>query len=98
MIFPKASKLTKTVLTKRGIKLNWKKQTEQTDGYQIQYFTYEGVKNTKFINKNKTTSYTITNLNSRGYYIRIRTYKAVDGKKYYSSWSEYNAVTVKLIE
>ena len=98
MIFPKVSKLTKTVLTKRGIKLNWKKQTEQTDGYQIQYFTYEGVKNTKFINKNKTTSYTITNLNSRGYYIRIRTYKAVDGKKYYSSWSEYNAVTVKLIE
>ena len=97
-IFPKASKLTKTVLTKRGIKLNWKKQTEQTDGYQIQYFTYEGVKNTKFINKNKTTSYTITNLNSRGYSIRIRTYKAVDGKKYYSSWSEYNAVTVKLIK
>ena len=97
-IFPKASKLTKIVLTKRGIKLNWKKQTEQTDGYQIQYFTYEGVKNTKFINKNKTTSYTITNLNSRGYSIRIRTYKAVDGKKYYSSWSEFKSVTVKPIE
>jgi len=97
-IFPKTSKLTKIVLTKKGIKLNWKKRTEQADGYQIQYFTYEGVKNTKFINKNKTTSYTITNPNSWRYYIRIRTYKAVDGKKYYSSWSEYNAVTVKLIE
>ena len=97
-IFPKTSKLTKIVLTKKGIKLNWKKRTEQADGYQIQYTTYEGVEDNKFINKNKTTSYTITNLNSRGYSIRIRTYKAVDGKKYYSSWSEYNAVTVKLIK
>ena len=97
-IFPKTSKLTKIVLTKKGIKLNWKKRTEQADGYQIQYTTYEGVEDNKFINKNKTTSYTITNPNSWRYYIRIRTYKAVDGKKYYSSWSEYNAVTVKLIE
>lgn len=98
-ILPKGNKLTKTTLTKKGLKLNWKKQTEQTDGYQIQYSTEsrftKGFTKIKLINKNKTASYSITKLKNGKYYIRIRTYKVVDGKKYYSSWSKVKVVKVK---
>ena len=101
-ILPKGNKLTKTTLTKKGLKLNWKKQTEQTDGYQIQYSTEskftKGFTKIKLINKNKSASYSITKLKNGKYYIRIRTYKVVDGKKYYSSWSKVKVVKVKPIK
>ena len=101
-ILPKGNKLTKTTLTKKGFKLNWKKQTEQTDGYQIQYSTEskfaKGFTKIKLINKNKSASYSITKLKNGKYYIRIRTYKVVDGKKYYSSWSKVKVVKVKPIK
>jgi len=31
----------------------------------------------------------------RKYWVRVRTYKTVNGKKYYSAWSKVKTVTVK---
>ena len=44
----------------------------------------------------KTSKVTIKKLNSKkNYYIRIRTYKTVNGKRYYSGWSKIRKVKVK---
>lgn len=70
--------------------VKWKKNTAG-NGYQIQYSTskkFAKGNKTKTISKNKTTSYTIKKLKKKKtYYVRIRTYKKVSGKTYYSEWS-----------
>ena len=44
----------------------------------------------------KTSSKTVSGLKkSKKYYVRVRTYKTVDGKKYYSGWSTVKAVKTK---
>ena len=101
-ILPKGTKFTKTRNIKRALKLNWKKQTEQTDGYQIQYSTKSKFANNftkiKTINRNNISSYRITKLKKDKLYIRIRTYKILNGIKYCSSWSKVKVVKIKLIE
>ncbi len=75
---------------KKSLKLKWKKQSGIT-GYQIQYAqkkSFSGKKTVR-IKSSKTTSKNITKLKSKKkYYIRIRAYKTVKGKKYYGSWSK----------
>ncbi|MGN0521072.1 MAG: fibronectin type III domain-containing protein, partial [Eubacterium sp.] len=74
--------------------------TTQTTGYQIQYstsskFTSKTTK-TVTVSKNKTTSKTISKLKAKKkYYVRVRTYKIVSGKKIYSAWSKAKTVTTK---
>lgn len=44
----------------------------------------------------KTTEIIFKNLRSnKNYYIRIRTYKTVNGKRYYSDWSKIKKEKVK---
>ena len=48
------------------------------------------------IKENKITSSTIKKLKAKKkYYVRIRTYKTVDGNKIYSSWSKVLNVKTK---
>lgn len=87
---PKATKLSsaKTVSTSK-IKVTWKKGSSIT-GYQIQYSTSSSFKKAKTtkITSYKTTSKTISSLKKNTkYYFRVRTYKTVSKKNYYSSWS-----------
>lgn len=74
----------------KKILVKWKKNTAG-NGYQVQYSTskkFAKGNKTKTISKNKTTSVTIKGLKKKKtYYVRIRTYKKVSGKTYYSSWS-----------
>jgi hypothetical protein len=81
------------------ITLTWKKQTKQVTGYQIQYATdskFTKNKTTILVKGTKKSSETITGLSGKTkYYFRIRTYKTVDGKKYYSAWSKQKKVTTK---
>lgn len=97
-IVPKGTSLTKAAAKKKAVALKWKKQGEQTSGYEIQYSTksnFNGAK-TVTVKKKNTTSKTIKNLKpKKKYYFRIRTYKTVSGKKYYSSWSGKKSVKVK---
>lgn len=85
---------------KQRIKVSWKRD-KKVSGYQIQYAT-----NKKFtkgkkritIKKNKKTSYTIQKLKpKKKYFVRIRAYKTVKGKKYYSRWSKTVKKTIKNI-
>ena len=81
--------------------IKWKKKTNIA-GYQIQYSTNSKFKKgnkTIKIKKAKTVSKKITGLKpSKKYYVRIRTYKIVNKKTYYSSWSKRKNVTTKNCE
>ena len=97
-INPQPTELTKLTAGSKSFKAYWKKVTTQTTGYQIQYSTYKDLKNAKTvtISSNKTGAKTIKSLKAnKKYFVRIRTYKTVNKKKYYSNWSESMKVTTK---
>ena len=97
-ITPKGTKLTKLTAGKKQFKVTWKKQRTETSGYEIQYSTNKNFKSAKKvkIKKNKTTSSTVKKLKAKKkYYVRIRTYKTVNGKKFYSGWSKVKSVKTK---
>ena len=94
----KGASLTKVIKGKKSFKEKWKK-VKGVDGYQIQYCN-----NSKFkkkvkgkkqilkkitIKKAKTTKKTVKKLKAKKtYYVRIRAYKVINGKKTYSKWSK----------
>lgn len=89
-INPKGTKLSSVKPNKKQITAKWKSQKSQTSGYQVQYSTSKSFKGAKTVtvNSNKTTSKTIKKLKGgKKYYVRVRTFKKVGGKKYYSYWS-----------
>ena len=93
-IVVKASKVTKATNVKgKKAKITVKKAASVT-GYQIQYGTKKNFKGAKSV-KTKATTKTVTKLAKKKYYVRFRTYKVVDGKTYYSSWSGAKTVTIK---
>ena len=98
-IAPKGTKISKLTAGKKQFKATWKKQTTKTSGYELQYATNKSFTSGKkkvTIKKNKTTSTTVKKLKGKKkYYVRIRTYKTVNGKKIYSKWSESKKVTTK---
>ena len=98
-INPKGTKLSKLTANKKGFTAKWAKQTNQTTGYQLQYSTSKSFKKnvkTKTVSKAKTKSAKIKKLKAnKKYYVRIRTYTVVDGKKYYSDWSKAKTVKTK---
>lgn len=79
---------------KGQIKISWK-AAKSVSGYQVQYSRSATMKNAKSATvKSNTRSMTLRKLSSKkNYYIRIRTYKVVNGKKYYSKWSTVDKVT-----
>ncbi|MBR0415045.1 MAG: C40 family peptidase [Clostridia bacterium] len=80
---------------KKAFTAGWSK-VDGVTGYQIQYATNEKFSGYKrlTIKNNKTFKATLKNLSAnKGYYVRIRTYKTVDGTHYFSAWSK--AVKVK---
>lgn len=82
---------------KKGFKLTWKKVSSST-GYQIRYSTKSSMASPKtvLVTKNSTVSKSISNLTSKKkYFVQIRTYKTINGTKYYSSWSKTKSVTTK---
>lgn len=98
---PKNNKKVKVASAKAGkksIKVTWKK-VKGIKGYQIQYSTNKKFKKgnkTITVKSAKSTSATIKKLKSKKkYYVRMRTYKIVNGKKVYSAWSKAKSVKVK---
>ena len=98
-INPKGTSLKKLTAGKKQFKATWKAQKTQTTGYQVQYSTNSKFKSgnkTVKIKKNKTTSSTVKKLKAKKkYYVRIRTYRVVNGNKIYSSWSKPKNIKVK---
>lgn len=90
-IKPKAVKLTKLSAGKNQLKVNWKKGVGGVTGYQLQYSLKRNFTTIKevMINKGSTIKTTLKNLKSKKtYYVRIRAFKKIGSKKYYSKWSE----------
>ena len=96
-ILPKGVKLSSLTADKGTITVKWKKGSNIT-GYQLQYSLKKSFasKKTATVAKAATTKAVIKKLKSKKtYYVRIRTFKTVKGKKYYSAWSKAKAVKVK---
>lgn len=71
------------------------KKATSVIGYQIQYGTKKNFKGAKHVNTRKTSKYLTKLAKNKKYYVRVRTYKTVDGKLYFSSWSGAKTVTIK---
>ena len=76
--------------------VTWKKNKKIT-GYQISYSMSSDFKGEKIktVKKNKTVKLVLKKLKKKKYYVRIRTYKTVGGKKYYSAWSKAKSIKIK---
>ena len=97
-ILPKATSINKLTAGKKSMTVKWAKQTKQVTGYEIQYSTSKKFtkSTTKTVKKASTTQKKISKLKSKKtYYVRVRTYKTVSGKKYYSKWSKVKKIKVK---
>lgn len=83
--------------SKKKIKVSWSK-VGGASGYQVMWSTYKNFsKNYK--TKSVTSKYlskTVTAAQSkRVYYVRVRAYKTISGKKVYSQWSSTKKVKTK---
>lgn len=98
-IVPKKAAISKLASTKKAtMSVTWKKDSTAS-GYQVVI-----AKNSKFtsgkvtatITKNTTTTKTFTKLSKgKKYYVKVRAYKTIDGKKVYGSYSAVKTKTVK---
>lgn len=83
--------------SKKKIKASWSK-VGGASGYQVMWSTYKNFsKNykTKSV-KAKYSSKTVTTAQSKKtYYVRVRAYKTISGKKVYSPWSSTKKVKTK---
>lgn len=83
--------------SKKKIKASWSK-VGGASGYQVMWSTYKNFsKNykTKSV-KAKSLSKTVTTAQSKKtYYVRVRAYKTINGKKVYSQWSNTKKVKTK---
>ena len=98
-INPKGTSLKSVKKGKKSFKATWKKSSKTwTTGYQVQYSTSKKFKKAKTatVKSYKKTKATVKKLKKKKtYYVHMRTYKTVKGKKYYSGWSKVKKVKTK---
>ena len=98
-INPPKTSLSSLTASGRGFTARWYKKTVQVSGYQIQYSRssrFTSPKTVK-ITRNYITSKKVTKLlGKKRYYVRVRTYKMVNGVPFYSGWSGSKYITTKL--
>ena len=96
-IIPYGTKINKIDSISKGFKVAIKTQKTQTTGYQIQYAINKNFKNAKIksISNSKNTIMVNRLSAKRNYYVRVRTYKVIGNKKYYSTWSAVKIVKTK---
>lgn len=92
--------VSKVVPSAKGFTVKWKKMSaKKVNGYQVRYATNAKMKSAKTltIKKASTASKTSPALKSATtYYVKVRAYKKVGKKTYYSPWSKAKTVTTKL--
>lgn len=98
-INPKGTAVQKLTKGRKQMKVTWKAQKTQVNGYRIQYSTSSKFKkgtHIKTVKNYKTKSLKVKKLKAKKkYYVRIQTYKTVGGIKYYSGWSKTKSVKTK---
>ena len=96
---PKKTSISKIKAQKKGFKVTWKK-VSNAKGYQVKYSTSKKftkkTSKTATVKKATTTSKTVKDLKKKKtYYVKVRSYKTVNGKKVYSDWSNVKKVKTK---
>lgn len=97
---PAGVKITSAKSAASGkVTVKWKKNAK-VSGYEIQYSTSKkfakAAAKSRKVKKAAKTSETISKLKKgKTYYVRVRTYKKVAGKTYYSVWSGKKKVKIK---
>ncbi|MCM1114799.1 MAG: fibronectin type III domain-containing protein [Clostridium sp.] len=81
------------------IKASWKKASGSVTGYQLYWASdkkFSNVVAKTNISSSKTTSYTGKNFTKgKTYYVKVRAYKTINKKTYYSSWSAIKSIKCK---
>lgn len=96
-INPAKTAIVRTAAKKGGFAVRWKK-VGGVSGYQLQYSLQKdfSTRKTVTIAGNATFNKSVKKLKGgKIYYIRLRSYKTVDGKKYYSGWTAAESVRTK---
>ena len=95
IIRPKGVKFRSCKLRKNTLILVWRRRLNQCSGYEIKYSAKKNMKGAKKkrIRNCRTRKVKIRHIERRRkYYVRIRTYKKVNGRYYYSTWSKKRKV------
>ena len=95
---PATVKVSKTKAKKNGVVVTWKTAKDVT-GYEIQLATdkkFKKNKKTVTVAKQNASKKTVKKLKEKKkYYVRVRSYKIVNGKKAYGKWSKIKSVKTK---
>ena len=97
-IDPKAVSGLKLKAGEGVIDASWKKAPGGVTGYQLEYGLKKDFSGAKKVTVKKTNAVqrTLSGLKSgKTYYVRIRAYKKVDKKTFYSAWSSAKKTKVK---
>ncbi len=104
-INPKGATILAPKAAKKAITVNWKAQkakmkTKRITGYNVWVSTSKKfTKKTtvkKFVKGYTKTSYKVTKLKAKKlYYVKVRTYKKIGTKTYYSKWSKVKTIKTK---
>ena len=98
-IVPKTPSVTKAKpLRGKKIYVRWKTKKNQVSGYQIAYSVRKNFKSGRVLKISKKSAVKKTfkvKKAKKKYYVRVRTYKTVKGKKIYSSWSKAKVLKTK---
>lgn len=82
---------------KKGFDIQWIR-VKDSSGYQIRYSRNKSMKSTKTLSikgGNSTHKQILKLKKHTKYYVQIRAYKTVNGKRLYSNWSKTKSVTTK---
>lgn len=97
-VYPKKPTAKKpSAASSSAVTAKWSKGKNDVSGYQIKYSKSKSMKGAKTVTAGKSaTSKKISGLKANTkYYVQVRAYKTVDGKKYYSDWSAKKSVKTK---
>lgn len=97
-VVPQKAGIVKATSSKRKtLYVLWKKDMT-VDGYQVNFSTRKDFKSNTYkreYSKSSTHMRTIGLKSNQTYYVRIRSYVKVGGKKYYGAWSTVKRVKIK---
>ncbi len=98
VINPKGVSKLKVSKAKKAFKVTWAKDSAERSGVQICYSKKKSMKSAKTVTVEgaNAKAKTVKKLKKKTkYYVKVRSYKVVNGKTYYSSWSAKKAVKTK---
>ena len=96
-IVPQKQVIVKLSAQAKAFSVKWTLNKNVT-GYQIKYSTASNFSGGKsvYVKKNTSAKKTLTSLKSKkAYYVKVRSYKTVNGVKYYGAWSNAKKIRTK---